>query len=116
MTYETENPVIIAEQPEADKWWKVAAYLIELRYGGPEEGGWWYRAGDRVTIEGFEEIQTFHNEEAAQEYLEKLAAVCGKMNERRPKLSSVNSNGCYFAIRFERKCPPSYYSEHSHYE
>lgn len=27
--------------------WSVAVYFVERRYGGQEEGGWWYDAGER---------------------------------------------------------------------
>ena len=27
--------------------WTVAVYFVERRYGGPEEGGWWYDAAER---------------------------------------------------------------------
>lgn len=30
------------------KMWTVAAYEVTRCYGGPEEGGWWYDAGDLV--------------------------------------------------------------------
>lgn len=29
-------------------WWHVNVYELDRRYGGPEEGGWWYDAGDVV--------------------------------------------------------------------
>lgn len=28
----------------------VTAYEVQLVYGGPEEGGWWYEAGDVLQV------------------------------------------------------------------
>lgn len=28
----------------------VAVYELDLQYGGPEEGGWWYESGDLCRI------------------------------------------------------------------
>jgi hypothetical protein len=30
------------------KFWKLAVYYTDRLEGGPEEGGWYYTAGDRV--------------------------------------------------------------------
>ena len=37
--------------------WIVAAYELELSYGGPEEGGWWSDSGQLIRT-----LKTFNNE------------------------------------------------------
>ena len=32
----------------AKKFWKIAVYSYGRAYGGPEEGGWYFDAGDRI--------------------------------------------------------------------
>jgi len=51
------------------EWWSVAVYSQEQVYGGPEEGGWWYTAGD---IEYFDKVRAFTNFDDARNYVQKL--------------------------------------------
>lgn len=40
-------------------WWSIGVYEVGRQYGGPEEGGWWYDAGDLVDkfhVRGFEDL------------------------------------------------------------
>lgn len=48
----------------------VAAYDRALRYGGPEEGGWWYDAGCLVRV-----LRTFRNADKAYDW-------AGRINTR----------------------------------
>lgn len=45
----------------------VAVYDCEQRYGGREEGGWWYDAGTLVRI-----VRVFANQERAYSYARRL--------------------------------------------
>lgn len=41
------------------KWWSVGVYDKDRVYGGPEEGGWYYSAGDltyKWEVRGFEDM------------------------------------------------------------
>lgn len=51
------------------RWW-VAVYDVDLEYGGPEEGGWWYDTGIclmNVACESYEQAQEVQ-EQLRQEY------------------------------------------------
>ena len=39
------NPAITLERLQAASGRTVAVYEVGLSYGGPEEGGWWFRTG-----------------------------------------------------------------------
>lgn len=44
-------PVPIFRPDKPTNVWFVAVYAVGTNYGGPEEGGWWYDAGDVVHLE-----------------------------------------------------------------
>lgn len=64
---------VIWERPA--HWFSVAIYAISRLYGGPEEGGWYYDAGERID----ETVRTFKNtpegRDEAQRYLDSLHAL-----------------------------------------
>jgi hypothetical protein len=48
---EFAEPVLTANEwqnPDGTQQWFVGVYLVDRCYGGPEEGGWWYDAGELV--------------------------------------------------------------------
>ena len=64
----------------------VNVYLVDLAYGGPEEGGWWYQHEEPVEI-----LTTTRAESEALK--KKLEAEYN--NEGRPSISSTLSEGRY---------------------
>jgi hypothetical protein len=56
-----------AEEPAT--WWTVGVYTSYQQYGGPEEGGWYYYAGD-MTWHGA--MKFFDNYDEAEAYRDKL--------------------------------------------
>ena len=93
----------------------VALYLMELNYGGPEEGGWWYEEGELVKT-----LRTFEDEEAAVGYCARLSSRLRSRlvgpNAGRPSISSVASDGEYWAMMFEGEAPKYFPEETPHYE
>ena len=99
----------------------VAVYLIQLEWGGPEEGGWWFEEASLVTAPDIYaelgampacRLSEAEAEIAAAEMRPGLAAL----NEDRPALSSTLSRGLY-DVRVVRAntlppcipdCPPRY--------
>jgi hypothetical protein len=67
----------------------VALYLDDLAYGGPEEGGWFYRLS---TPEGQVECENGLEVSLVLEAFERIAAL---RNVDRPSISSVASQGRY---------------------
>lgn len=94
------------QEPPRPTFWTVALYLVDRHYGGPEEGGWWYDAGQRVDTHyyGAADVAfpTIHASEQS------AAEACRRANEmyeeglnrgRRP-ISSVLSEGRFlFMVR-----------------
>ena len=71
--------------------WCVSVYEIGLRYGGSEEGGWWYTEGYPDESQ-MQHLRIFNNEQDARAYRDKLEAeVIPVLNEGRPPLHSVLS-------------------------
>ena len=93
----------------------VAVYLVDLAPGGPEEGGWFYSCGvpsdDHAAF-----TRGFADEDAAYEYARELnAAHAREWNAGRPQMSSVLSQGEYFAEVHEGN-PAPYPKEKPYYE
>lgn len=93
----------------------VATYRVTKKYGGPEEGGWWYETGEPEKVEGFD-TKFVADEDAAyalaREWNDRLDATVNK--GRRP-ISSVLSNGVYRAIATD-DTPEPFPAERPHYE
>jgi hypothetical protein len=99
----------------------VAIYDVNKLFGGPEEGGWWYTAGELVTDpEVYEETlpMAFREEDRAKTYRDKMelrAKVQNKLEGRRD-IGSVISTGQYFAEIHEGSLPAFYPERKPHYE
>lgn len=103
--------------PEPPKAYSAAIYLVELRSGGPEEGGWWYDSGepsddaDHMVL-----TRIFKDREEAWEYANRvLTPVCEKENEHRMPKSSVISNGVY-EVHVTEGYPTEFPEKRPHYE
>jgi hypothetical protein len=103
----------------------VAIYLTDRRYGGPEEGGWWYDVGERVddVLDGMppDSVAKVFSGEASEEEAEQHAALLNgllgqSVNVGRRSIDSVLSTGRYVAE--VRECWPekNYPKEKPHYE
>lgn len=106
------------ERREAVRCYVVAIYLEDRAYGGPEEGGWWYDCGTRCE-ELNEHLRGFSADARgdARAWVDKLnAEVCAALNDGRPSISSVLSDGRYRAICFENRAPDHFPEVRPHYE
>ena len=82
----------------------VAVYLIDRAYGGPEEGGWGYDTGELVRI-----IRTFKDEDRAAAHATRMNGLLNAtINEGRRDISSVLSDGKYYAEVHENVAPEHY--------
>lgn len=114
MTSDTEQ--------QAAPFWTVAIYSVGLAYGGPEEGGWWYQCGERIdhALDGIasEYLLTVWSCEAvagswSRTLQEKLDA---SVNVGKYEISSVLSNGRYYAQVYNGHPPANYPETRPHYE
>ena len=86
----------------------INVYLVDRAYGGPEEGGWYYDYGNpvesrRVRVDWPQPIPDEYSHQ-----LEFLKERYDKLNEGRPSIHSVLSEGRYKVIeedRFARSWP-----------
>lgn len=106
---------------QARKFYTVAVYMEDRAYGGPEEGGWYFDTATlvmepraAVLLRGFDNAEQAHN------YAEELNfTTISQWNEGRPEvssvLSSVLSEGRYYAIVNEGMPQPYYPEERPRY-
>jgi Zn-finger nucleic acid-binding protein len=88
----------------------VAIFEMDRVYGGPEEGGWWYDAGELKRI-----VATFSDEDQAYEYSRRFNRTLhfrreARRNQRyaRFPLSSVNYSGGHYQAEVWKEHPHSY--------
>lgn len=105
------------EAAQTRKFYTVAIYMEDKLYGGPEEGGWYYHAGDLVMEpRAAALLRGFDNEEDAWDYANKLNnTTMEQWNEGRPSISSCLSEGRYVAIAEEGMPVPYFPEEIPHY-
>ena len=92
----------------------VAVYLTDRCFGGPEEGGWWYEAGQLTRI-----MRIFRSQERAYGYCRRLntrlqSRAIGP-NIGRRDIGSVLSDGEYQANVWENMAPAGFPERRPHY-
>jgi len=83
VTWEDGRPYIQGQLLKSDsdepaKWWTVGVYTQYQQYGGPEEGGWYYYAGE-LTWHGA--MRFFNDYDEAKDYSDKLWDKVEKENK-----------------------------------
>ena len=97
--------------------YSVAPYLIDQVYGGPEEGGWYYTAGNFVSGPDIPLPVFVRTYDEAVIELEKMNVLLAPLNEGRADIHSVLSNGRYQAEIQEGGSVPQYFPiERPYYE
>lgn len=103
---------IAEERAKAEQLWHVTIFFVQRIWGGPEEGGWWFTAGEPTE---HDLNQTFASEEEAALYLKTIQRQIAGLNVGLPELSSVLSIGRYTA-RISFGEPEAFPKEIPHYE
>ena len=110
-TFDNETRI----QPAERKNYVLAAYDCAQRFGGHEEGGWWYDAGSLVRV-----LRVFKSEDAAYEYSRRLNTRLRSRefgpNAGRREYTSVLSDGEIRAIVFEDTAPKGFPESRPRYE
>ena len=93
----------------------VAVYEVQLNYGGPEEGGWWYQSGE---LSDEYKCEYFDTKEEAFAHRDSLQSTLDEeCEENKIPLHSVLSRGRYCAeIRKNHHPEPFYPEERPYYE
>jgi hypothetical protein len=88
-------------------------YRVDQLFGGPEEGGWWYDAGEFLELES---EGPFIDREAAQLAAKRIKGkFCALMNEgTRPRWSAAGSAD--YEVTVESHQGRSYPTRKPHYE
>lgn len=107
-------------QPQATLY-SVGLYLCDRAFGGREEGGWWYDTGQLVTDPAIYGaigcLPTVHlTEEDANEARALMASRLTGINQGRREISSVASDGMYYAEIHEGMLPAYYPAQLPRYE
>lgn len=90
----------------------LALYEVDRAYGGPEEGGWWYDAGELQRV-----LRVFPTEQAAYAACRRCNDWLGKLQQDCRSVGSVLYSGGRYAARvFERNAPDHYPVERPSYE
>ena len=93
----------------------VAAYDCGQKYGGSEEGGWWYDAGHLIRI-----VRTFRSEQRAYSYAQRLNHRLRSRefgpNRGKREYTSVLSEGEIQAHIHENQAPAYFPERRPRYE
>jgi len=97
--------------------WSVAVYELDRRYGGPEEGGWWYDCGQLMRL-----VKVFKAAEEAHELCRRYNRPLAFRREEQRKIpfgrlsiSSVNYSGGHYQAEVHKLGPPISYPEQRPY-
>ena len=86
----------------------IAVYKVDLAYGGPEEGGWWYEVGSLVRV-----VRAGRSHARVLRYYQRLNGRLRSRefgpNKGRRSISCVLSAGEYCAQLHTDGCPPQSY-------
>lgn len=77
------------------RFFTVAVCLATLRYGGPEEGGWWYTDYEALYDGDFPLPQLFLTRAEAEAKEKELIKLCDVANIGRRPISDSNSDGIF---------------------
>lgn len=98
------------------RYYTVRVYLCDRQYGGPEEGGWYYTTGQFEKDFGYL-TRSFQDEQEAWDYAQQIGMdVLAPINEQRPSMTSVLSQGRYMAKVYDEEAPLSFPAKKPHYE
>lgn len=90
----------------------LAFYEIDLAYGGPEEGGWYYSTAELVRT-----WRTEKNEEKAYALARRANRLLSHIQRHQREVSSVLYSGGRYAVHVYENIAPQYEPEHRpHYE
>ena len=102
--------------PDEPPFYCVSIYLIDKAFGGNEEGGWYYDCGEPC-VELGHYTRIFDGWDEADEYADQLNdGFVSDLNEGRPSISSVLSEGRSRAIIDEGHYPRPYPERTPRYE
>lgn len=82
----------------------LAFYDMDLDYGGPEEGGWWFDTGTFVRVAGF-----FRDEAAAEQAQRRANRLLERLQRHRTPMSSVTYTGGRFRALTFTGLPPAHF-------
>ena len=89
----------------------LAFYDMDLEYGGPEEGGWWFATGTFVRA-----IGVFLDEAAAERAQRRANRLLERLQRHRTPISSITYTGGRFrALAFNGLPPAAFPAERPAY-
>ncbi len=113
--------IFIDEDQGFGLYW-VAAFLVDLNYGGPEEGGWFYQAGILAIDPWVYETlgagpAGFSSPDAADAHARLMRTNLAIVNQGRPEISQTNSVGQHDIRIMRAQTMPTHFPKvRPHYE
>jgi hypothetical protein len=87
-------------------------YRVDMAYGGPEEGGWYYDVGQLERP-----LKVFPSEEAAYEFANRANRLLDHLQRHKRPVSSAAYDGDRHYVEVYPDALPAYYpTETPHYE
>lgn len=103
-----------AQIAEGIPFYSVSIHMIDRAYGGPEEGGWWFDYGS--PDHGYWHFtRLFETYKDARTYAHSLDGIVAELNQGRPDVSSVLSEG-RFGWFIQEGYPHAWPKERPRYE
>jgi hypothetical protein len=96
-------------------YWAAAIYLVDLYYGGPEEGGWYYTSGERKIGAPYPFPIYWNAGEKPTAALKVMDEWCTQENMGTPDIDSVLSVGRHEVKIFRNQLPTHYPSKRPYY-
>lgn len=117
-----DTPDIYVDDDQGFGLYWVAAFLVDLSCGGPEEGGWWYQTGILAIDPWVYKTlgigpAGFSTPEAADAHARLMRARLAMVNQGRPEISQTNSVGQYDIRIMRAQTMPTHFRRiRPHYE
>lgn len=112
MLYDGEDMAV--EAPPKPEWWTVAVYDVELGYGGPEEGGWWYDCGS--IVDKTPPMHFFTQREAYDAASQLNVVLAIFVNAYRRHYTNTNGDPKRIARVYQGHAPAYFPAKRPHYE
>lgn len=84
----------------------LSFYEIDLGYGGPEEGGWYFETGNLIRS-----FKILSNKDEASKLCRRANSLLEKLQKNKREVSSVLYSGERHAVLIHKNKAPDYYPQ-----
>jgi hypothetical protein len=98
-----DDPYYDEPKPKRERY-VIAFYEVDMQYGGPEEGGWWYSTGRLVRV-----FKVVKDREEATRICRRANDLLHHLQRNKREVSSVIYDGGRYAAEVHEHNAPEYY-------